>query len=104
MKKDSTATRSWLVGQLILMGLGALVLAGWPPRSGALMLVPLAQGAAGEMVPMAIAAHALLIGPGPLPGSYVVRGDRDTLVRAMPSGVLILSAPAAGCDAPGASA
>jgi hypothetical protein len=91
----------WMTGQLALLAASALILGWWPARGGELLLVPLAPAPAAQAVRIALDAQARLIGPGPLPGSYVVRGDRDRLARALlPAGILVLSGTAAGCGEP----
>lgn len=88
----------WMTGQLALLAASGLVLGWWPARGGALLLVPLAPASVPRVIRIALDAHARLIGPGPLPGSYVVRGDRDGLARAMlPAGILVLAGTGAGC-------
>ncbi len=70
--------------------LGAVIV---PPASGSLMLVPLVPGDRPAILKQALESGALLEGAGPLPGSYVVRARRDTLLLPMlASGALVLAA------------
>ena len=92
------ATLSCLVAQALAVMLGFAVLTMWPPRRGAYLLVPLGRDATASLLPVAVSEHALLIGVGPLPHSYVVRGDRSHLASVMLShGILLLAASAVGC-------
>lgn len=68
--------------------------AGIPPRSGPILLVSLAGASTAAMVNLARGQGATLEGLGRLPGSLVVRGERDRLAPAMLRlGVLPLAAP-----------
>lgn len=88
--------------QGVAVVLGFAVLMTWPPRQGEFLLVPVGANAVAGLLPTAIARHALLIGAGPLPHSYVVRGDRSQLAWAMLSrGIVPLSASGAGCGETG---
>ncbi|QJU60391.1 hypothetical protein HL653_01625 [Sphingomonas sp. AP4-R1] len=80
----------------IVGAVGLMVAA--PPANGRIMLVPLSADAAHGLVAMAIDRGATLVGPGPLPGSFVVDGRRADLVRGLVRhGIALLAAPAAGC-------
>ena len=69
----------------------------WPPRSGAMMLVPLHQNVA-SVATLARAGGAMLLGKGPFPGSLVVVGNRAQIARHIPTGdVLILASLPTGC-------
>lgn len=84
--------------QGVAVVLGFAVLMAWPPRAGEYLLVPIGGDAVARLLPTAIAGHALLIGAGPLPHSYVVRGDRSQLAWMMLShGIVPISASGAGC-------
>ena len=76
----------------VALGLASLAFA--PPASGRMLLVPLTADAAHRLIPAAVAHGALLIGPGPLPASYIVIGERARIVA---QGVVPIAAPAAGC-------
>lgn len=92
--------RALLFVQLLLVVSVLLSLLCMPPVRGGIMLVPFGANARAAMLPLAIAHGALLVDRGPLPGSYIVRGDRALLVPTMFShGILALNAPAAGCGA-----
>lgn len=102
MMEQRVGIGGWMAGQLALLAASALVVGWWPARGGALLLVPLAPASAPQAIRIALDAQASLIGPGPLPGSYVVRGDRDRLARAMlRAGILVLAGTAAGCGETG---
>jgi hypothetical protein len=74
------------------------VMAAAPPMNGRMMLVPLSASAARGMVAIAIDRGATLVGPGPLPGSFVVDGQRAALLgAAVRHGVALLAAPVGGC-------
>lgn len=76
------------------------VLAFYPPATGNMLLVPIWPGAGHDMVARATDGGALLIGRGPLPGSFVISGDRGAIAAAMLAhGVLPIAAPASGCGA-----
>lgn len=78
--------------------LGLVVLAFAPPAQGRMLLVPETDAAAARLVPLAVGAGGLLVGPGPLPRSYVVIGDRARLTAGMGGQAIVtLAAPWAGC-------
>lgn len=75
-----------------------LALPMWPPASGAMLLVPVTGGDANDMARIALEGGAALIGPGPLPGSLVVRGDRAAIVAHIPDvAAIVVAAPATAC-------
>ncbi|WP_056476914.1 hypothetical protein [Sphingomonas sp. Leaf38] len=87
-----------IVAQGIAVCIGSAVLIAWPPRHGEYLLVPVGANAVANLLPMAFAGHALLIGAGPLPHSYVVRGDRAQLAGVMMAhGVVMVAASAVAC-------
>jgi len=74
----------------------------YPPARGKMILVPVWPGAAHGMLALAIDRQALLVGYGPLPGSFVVSGDRAAMFGTMlRHGVLVLAAPPAACGEKG---
>lgn len=76
----------------VLFGLAAI-----PPARGAMLVVPLA-GSQAEAATIAIDAGAAIVGPGPLPGSLIVAGDRRALWPiARHRHALLTAASAAGC-------
>ncbi len=79
----------------VTVGLAALAFA--PPASGRMLLIPLSADAAARLVPSVIARGGRLIGPGPLPRSYVFVGDRARIAGSLRDGVVALAAPPAGC-------
>lgn len=74
--------RTGLVAQCVALSIATAMLAVAPPASGAMLLVPLAA-TGGDVVNLALARGARLLGAGPLPGSIVVTGRRDALAGAM---------------------
>lgn len=87
-----------VAAQVALVVLGLAGLAAAPPARGAMWLVPLTQGARGQVARLALAGDAQLVAEGPVAGSLVVRADRARLLRPLlASGVLVLAAPPAGC-------
>lgn len=85
-----------IVVQLALALLALVVVAFTPPAQGRMLLVPLD----GQPVSQAriIGLRAIPLVPGPLPGSWVVEGDRQLLSGLWAQRVLVLAAPAAICS------
>jgi hypothetical protein len=84
-----------IVAQLALAMLSLSVVAFAPPAQGRMLLVPLDGHPVSRA---AIAARqATPLRSGPLPGSWVVDGDRELLSGLWAERVLILAAPAALC-------
>lgn len=83
----------------MLLTVGALSsLALMPPKNGRMLLVPVSTAAEHGMIKLAIDQGALLVGPGPVPGSFVVQGERGRLWSAMlQAGVVATAAPSSGC-------
>jgi hypothetical protein len=85
-----------VVVQLALAMLALLVVAFAPPAQGRMLLVPL------DGVPVSRAAiedaAAAPLKAGPLPGSWVVDGNRGRLSGLWAQRVLVLAAPAALCS------
>lgn len=52
-----------------------------PPPDGAMLIAPIIPTRQAEMIEWIARADAGLIGTGPLPGSLVVIGNRDAVVR-----------------------
>lgn len=89
---------AWISAQVagILLGLGALAFS--PPAEGAIFLLPVGAQAQAATLPAALAGDARLIGPGPLPHSLIVYGDRARLAAAARDrSIFILAAPFAAC-------
>lgn len=84
-----------IVVQLVLAMLALLVVAFTPPTRGRMLLVPLD----GRPVSRAgiEGAAATPLKAGPLPGSWVVEGDRGRLSSLWAQKVMVLAAPAALC-------
>jgi hypothetical protein len=84
-----------IVVQMALAMLALAVVAFVPPAYGRMLLVPLdgkpvSPATIGEL-------EATPLKPGPLPGSWVVEGDREKLSGLWGQWVLVLAAPAALC-------
>lgn len=82
---------------LVLVGVAVLAL--WPPRDGAMLLVALDGRDAGRLVEPALEAGAALAGRGPLPNTIVVRGARHRLTPLARHGVILIAAPRGLCGA-----
>ena len=84
-----------IVAQLALAMLALLAVAFAPPAQGRMLLVPL------DGVPVSRAAiegaAATPLRAGPLPGSWVVDGNRARLSSLWARGVVVMAAPAALC-------
>lgn len=91
-----------LIGGHLLLAMTALVgLTLWPPRSGAMLLIPLPGSDGDGVVAAAIDGGAVLIGPGPLAGSIIVAGDRSRIADRLAAGpAIIMAAPPGGCGDP----
>lgn len=75
-----------------------LLILSWPPRTGAMLLIPLRAESPGKALALALARDAVLIGRGPFGGSFVVYGQRDAILPVLnEAGVLVLASPSAGC-------
>ena len=81
--------------QLVLAVLAMVVVAFAPPIQGRMLLVPLD----GRPVSLATieSLQATPLVPGPLPGSWIVEGNRELLSGLWAQRVLVLAAPAALC-------
>jgi len=89
-----------VVGQCALVLAGMTTLALWPPRQGAMVLVPAAGSAAGP-INVALAAGASIVRAGPVAGSVVVIGERTRILdRARASGLSLVAfaAPRGLCE------
>ena len=84
-----------IVAQLALAVLALLAVAFTPPAQGRMLLVPLDGRPVSRAAIEGLAATPLK--SGPLPGSWVVDGDRQLLSGLWAQRVLILAAPAALC-------
>lgn len=85
-----------IVVQLALAVLALLAVAFTPPPHGRMLLVPLDGQPVSRATLMELRATPLL--EGPLPGSWVVDGDRQLLSSLWSQHVLVLAAPAALCS------
>ena len=92
------SSRSTLAKQLLLTAGALISLLLMPPKNGRMLLVPLSPTAEHGMIKLAIEQGALLVGPGPVPGSFVVQGERGRLWSAMThAGIVATAAPSGGC-------
>jgi hypothetical protein len=85
-----------IVVQLALAVLVLLVVAFAPPAQGRMLLVPLDGRPVSEAAIRDVQAAPLT--RGPLPGSWVVDGNRDRLAGLWARRILVLAAPAALCS------
>jgi hypothetical protein len=85
-----------IVVQLALAMLALLAVAFTPPAQGRMLLVPLDGQPVSQATIIGLRATPLV--PGPLPGSFVVEGDRQMLSGLWARRVLVLAAPAALCS------
>jgi hypothetical protein len=84
---------------LAVTALAAINLA--PPQSGPILLLSATGMQQGQLLNLAMGAGALPLGPGPLPGSILVRGERRALaLAALPAGVLVLAGSNRLCGRP----
>ena len=84
-----------IVVQLALAMLALAVMAFAPPAHGRMLLVPLDGRPVSRVAIERLAATPLK--SGPLPGSWVVEGDREQLSSLWGRKVMVLAAPAALC-------
>jgi hypothetical protein len=84
-----------VAGQLMLAIVTLLLVAFTPPAQGRMLLLPLD----GEPLTQdLIQSHrATPLRPGPLPGSWVVEGEYQSLSGLLAKGILVLAAPSAIC-------
>lgn len=85
-----------IVVQLALAVLALTVVTFTPPSQGRMLLVPLDGQPVSEATMAEMRATPLL--RGPLPGSWVVEGERQRLSGLWARRVLVLAAPAALCS------
>ena len=97
----ATAKLSGRIGLLAqcAIGIGGLfILTIFPPRAGAMLLLPLGPDGEGRAVATAVNEGARLAGRAPS-GQLVVIGERRRLIGPLlREGVLILAAPRTGCN------
>ena len=84
-----------IVVQLGLAVLALLAVAFTPPAQGRMLLVPIDGRPVSRTAIKQLAATPLK--SGPLPGSWVVDGDRQLLSSLWAEKILVLAAPAAVC-------
>ncbi|MDP1026896.1 hypothetical protein Q5H91_06705 [Sphingomonas sp. KR1UV-12] len=90
-----------IVVQVSLAILGLLMLALWPPASGRILLVPVDGSDANSVLIGASAGDARILGPGALPRSLVVIGNRAQIAAHFhPWSVLMLAPTPSGCGEP----
>lgn len=94
----SNAIALWAQVGGALTALAALAF--WPPAHGRMLVVPVAPGMDAGLAALVIERGALLLGPGAFPGSLIVLGDRDRVMRGMLGhGVIAIAAPSMLCGA-----
>ena len=93
--KPALGTSGPIQIQLVLATLALAIVAFTPPAQGRMLLVPLD----GRPVSRAVieAAAATPLKAGPLPGSWLVDGNRGRLSSLWAQRILVLAAPAALC-------
>lgn len=84
-----------IVVQLALAMLAMVVVAFAPPVQGRMFLVPLDGQPVSQATIIGLQATPLV--PGPLPGSWIVEGNRELLSGLWAQHVLVLAAPDALC-------
>lgn len=85
-----------IVATQLMLAMSALLLVAFtPPSHGRMLLVTLG----GQPVTRALVQshRATPLKPGPLPGSWVVDGDYQSLSGLFSKGILVLAAPSAIC-------
>jgi hypothetical protein len=83
--------------QVLLILLGSMAALA-PPADGVMVILPAIPGDPAATYRWAFSAGALLIAPGPYPGSIVVKGSRTALVLpALSHGALLITARFTGC-------
>jgi len=84
------------VGQAAIAGLAMGAIAFTPPAQGRILVAPLnGQPVDQQLIRQ---ANATPLVPGPLPGSWIVEGQRAQLARSFSSkGIIFLAAPQAVC-------
>ena len=85
-----------IVIQLALAMLALLAVAFTPPKQGRMLLVPLDGRPVSEVTIAEMRATPLV--RGPLPGSWVVEGERQRLSGLWARRVMVVAAPAALCS------
>ncbi|MFL9841544.1 hypothetical protein ABS767_11265 [Sphingomonas sp. ST-64] len=75
-----------------------LVAVATPPERGAMMIVALRPASQAEMIGWAARADAGLLGLGPVPGTLIVAGRRDAILReTLRHGAVVLATSPQGC-------
>ena len=83
------------LAQATLGVLALLLVAFAPPEQGRMLIVPIdGHAIAGSAIRQ---LHATALAEGPLPGSWIVDGDRRFLTGLWSDGILVLAAPEAIC-------
>ncbi len=69
-----------------------------PPRTGAMLIVPVIPARHAEMIDWITRADAGLLGAGPVPGSLIVTGNRNAIMReTLRHGAIVIAARPTGC-------
>lgn len=81
---------------------GFCLLAAWPASAGRMLAIPLDAEASGALTARLARGDSRLVAAGPLPGSWVVEGERAAIGAALRDlSVLLTNAPRSGCAATG---
>lgn len=95
--RPSSATG--LIAQVTAVLAGFVAFAVYPPRNGAILLLPLDHQAGLRLGRSALASGATLLGRGPTDLSLIVEGDRERLGTALAGNlVLMVAAPRSWCS------
>jgi hypothetical protein len=86
-----------LAAQLLLAVAALALLLLWPQGDAPMLLLPVFAADQGTAVRYAMTRDARLLSSGPVPGSIVVRGDRDRIVAGAWSAGLLVTAARGGC-------
>jgi hypothetical protein len=88
-----------MVAAQCLFAIAAISIMPFVPAKGApLLLVPLNHAAAMDLATRALKGGALILAPGPIGGTLIVRGELGRLSDAVHAGeVLVVAAPPAIC-------
>ena len=98
MNTSRLLSAAQIAGQALLVAMLLASLWLWPPRAGAMLVVPLADSRPAETANLALSAGARILAMGPVRGSLVVDGSRERLLdAAWRSGFLLIAADGKGC-------
>jgi len=87
-----------LAAQLATVAVAIGMAVAAPPASGRMLLVPVTDAAARQLVPLLVAHGGSIVAAGPIAGSLVVDGDRAHLLApAARAAILMFRTPDQGC-------